>query len=227
MSDAITTIDAFRQELSNAETIGEKITMRNWEATAAKAAKALGLIEEANQSKERALWAEWSIGGDLKGMEKADGQLLRGNTMLPRGETPTYAEIGIQKMQAHRWQTMAALTEEEFTEYITVCLEDDSKELTSGGAYNLGKKKLYQYIERPLIPDIHANINLVVAVIKSAIDEHDKRWLLSDQCHYYFDTLILPKEAVMDWARSGCPSIEAMLNRQIEKQAEETKRLTK
>jgi N6-adenosine-specific RNA methylase IME4 len=53
---------------------------------------------------------------------------------------PTLAELGVEKMQSHRWQTMADLPEEEFEEHVKD-LRGDGKELTSSGVYSLAKRE--------------------------------------------------------------------------------------
>lgn len=38
----------------------------------------------------------------LQKMPKNEGELYRGNIMLPRDETPTLSDLGIEKMQSSR-----------------------------------------------------------------------------------------------------------------------------
>ena len=47
-----------------------------------------------------------------------------------RGSKPTYKELGIEYMQAHRWRVEASLPEEQFEAYIVDACEND-KELTT------------------------------------------------------------------------------------------------
>ena len=43
----------------------------------------------------------------LKEMEKNKGELLRGDTMSPRENTPKLKDLGIEKKQSMRWQQIA------------------------------------------------------------------------------------------------------------------------
>jgi hypothetical protein len=38
--------------------------------------------------------------------------------MVPPDETPSYDDLGISRQQAHRWQKMASVPEETFTDYV-------------------------------------------------------------------------------------------------------------
>ena len=51
--------------------------------------------------------AERRAGELLAEMEKAKGQLRRGETMTPRESTPTLADLNITKKQSSQWQVMA------------------------------------------------------------------------------------------------------------------------
>ncbi|MGH8008666.1 MAG: hypothetical protein ACREQ3_16875, partial [Candidatus Binatia bacterium] len=45
--------------------------------------------------------------------EKNKGTRLGGNIVKPPDDTPTLSDIGIDKIQSHRWQTIATLPAEE------------------------------------------------------------------------------------------------------------------
>lgn len=69
-----------------------------------------GLVSNFRISTCAAIRAERRLGELLKReVPKAKGQLLRGDTLSPRGNAPTYAEKGIDKKQASRWQQLAAV----------------------------------------------------------------------------------------------------------------------
>ncbi len=46
-------------------------------------------------------------------MEKNKGELLRGDTMSPRENTPKLKDLGIHKKQSQRWQQIAEANGEE------------------------------------------------------------------------------------------------------------------
>ena len=53
--------------------------------------------------------AERRLGEMLAGMEKAKGTRLGGNKVLPPGPEPTLSDLGITKMDSHRWQREATV----------------------------------------------------------------------------------------------------------------------
>jgi hypothetical protein len=63
-----------------------------------------------------------------------------------------------------------------------------------------------------------AGADLAFSAICNAIDEKDSYWLLSEDCLFYFDTLKLPMSNVLNWARTGCKSIEEILKEELMKQ---------
>jgi hypothetical protein len=52
---------------------------------------------------------ERRTGEMLAEMEKHPGQLFRGNTMQPREDSPKLEDLGISRIQSHRWQLEASL----------------------------------------------------------------------------------------------------------------------
>jgi N6-adenosine-specific RNA methylase IME4 len=75
-------------------------------------------IETQNIGGEIKVRAERRMGELLQKMRKNKGQRLGGNIVLPPDNAPTYAELGIQKIQASRWQRAASLPESLFEAYI-------------------------------------------------------------------------------------------------------------
>ena len=47
-------------------------------------------------------------------MEKNRGVRLGGCTMQPPDDTPKLSDLGIEKIQSHRWQAIGRIPEEEF-----------------------------------------------------------------------------------------------------------------
>ncbi len=90
-------------------------------------------LDVCNEAAEVKLWAERRIGELLAAMPKSEGQLYRGHTMLPRDEaTPSLADLGIHKMQSHRWQALATLPEDVFEEHIRTTKEAGEQLTTAG-----------------------------------------------------------------------------------------------
>ena len=74
--------------------------------------------------------------------ERRIGELLKesvsaGNPQLLHGETIGLADIGISRTQSHRWQTMAAVPEDEFCKIVGKVI-DSRAELTSKSIYQAG-----------------------------------------------------------------------------------------
>jgi len=86
--------------------------------------------------------AERRIGEILQDMPKDKG----GNPNLSHREIGSekplsYSELGIDKNQAHRWQTIAKMPEEALDNYIDTTKKEE-KEVTSVGAFRLAKEIL-------------------------------------------------------------------------------------
>ena len=64
-------------------------------------------LEACNDAAEIMLESRRGAGALLAGMEKAKGTLRRGNTMLPRGTQETFSDLGLSRMDSHRWQLEA------------------------------------------------------------------------------------------------------------------------
>ena len=99
-------------------------------------------LEAQNHAAEIKLRAQRRAGEILDGMQKAKGargkiqeHLSGGISLLPPEDPPpTYADLGIDRMDAHRWQTIAAMPEEHFESLIAATKSAD-KELTTAGMY--------------------------------------------------------------------------------------------
>ena len=74
-------------------------------------------IEIQNTGAEIKIRVERRMGELLREMRKHKGQRLGGNIVLPPDEVPTYAELGIQKIQASRLQRTASLLDLVFKAY--------------------------------------------------------------------------------------------------------------
>lgn len=137
--NALALVSQASRMLDAANTIEEIIPLINLAETARQWAKRVKAgLESQNRAAEFKLRAERKAGQVLRMMDKAEGQLLRGNTMLPREDIPTYAELGIEKMQASRWQYIYDLPAVEFDAYIKGVL-DSEEELTSAHVLRLAK----------------------------------------------------------------------------------------
>lgn len=66
-----------------------------------------------SQAAEIKLRAERKAGEMLKAGDKNTGQLRRGCAVQPRDDAPSYADLGIEKTQAMRWQLEAEIPAEQ------------------------------------------------------------------------------------------------------------------
>jgi len=141
MSTELVHFDAARRALAEAHRIDEVKEIRDKAEALRQYIRQQGeSLEMQNQAAEIKLRAERRAGEMLKEGDRAQSgdNLLRGNIMQPR-EAPTLDELGISKIQSHRWQTEASLPEEEFERHIAETKQSGG-ELTSTGLYNLAKQ---------------------------------------------------------------------------------------
>lgn len=130
MSNALTKLSRIRTALEAAKSIDDLVDLRDQVTAIATYAKASRMsLDNVNAAMEVKLRIDRKSGELLRGMEKAKGTLLRGNTMQPREET-SLADLGIAKHESHRWQKIAAIPEDEFTAYVSE-FTDEKRELTS------------------------------------------------------------------------------------------------
>lgn len=108
-------------------------------------------LEAQNFAAEVKLRAERRAGELLAGMEKNRG----GGDHRSHDVTsaPTLADIGIQKMQAHRWQTIAALPEGEFEQHVEG-VKEAGRELTSAGVFKAARQWVAQQPTEPEVIDV-------------------------------------------------------------------------
>ncbi len=98
-----------------------------------------------NQATKSRIDAERRAGQLLSRMDKNTGgrPLKTGHSEVTGFEAPpTYDDIGIHKMQAHRWMTMAALPEEAYEEHVADTIIQHDYELTSAGVYRYAQNWL-------------------------------------------------------------------------------------
>lgn len=136
---AITLFDRARQAVAEAKSIDEVKQIRDQ-------AEALRLyvrqqgesLQMQNDIAEIKLRAERRAGELLREMDKNKG----GNPNLLHDETgcsPTLPELGISRVQSHRWQTEAQVPDEEFEQYVAET-KANGEELTSTGLRRKAKK---------------------------------------------------------------------------------------
>lgn len=105
-------LEAAKKALAEAVTIDEVKDIRDKaESIRAYYRQQKDGLDAQNNAAELKIRAERRLGELLAEMEKNPGtRLLGGHTMLPP-ETPTLAELGIAKMQSHRWQKLSSVPE--------------------------------------------------------------------------------------------------------------------
>jgi N6-adenosine-specific RNA methylase IME4 len=134
MTELPVLLSGLRLALQKSEDIGEVKDLRDKaEALRRYAAQAGHGLEMQNQAAEVKLWAE-----------RRAGELIAA-TDLDRGGRPSenrshdvtgLSDLGIHKMQSHRWQTISSIPEAEFVAHIEKT-KASRKELTQGGLIRL------------------------------------------------------------------------------------------
>lgn len=161
---ALARFDAARQALAKAKTIDEVKDIRDKAEALRQYAKQAGeSLEMQNDIAEIKLRAERRAGELLGEMEKAEGnrgvmpnrdpssgyimQNPGGFSMKPPGVTinkvSTLSDLGINKLQSHRWQLASKIPEERFERHI-IETKAANQELTSSGMLRLAQEILRQ-----------------------------------------------------------------------------------
>ena len=164
MSNELALITKASQMLAEAKTISELKQVRDVGRAAIDLAKNLrtGGFGALYLGTEIVLTAERRMGKMLDGMDKKTNQKGAGNIMLP-----ALADLGITKTQSSRWQSEAAVPEEQFTEWLND-LKTQEKFPTSNGLIKLGRQQAIK-------PDKSSEIITgTVDSLQSLIDEGKK-----------------------------------------------------
>ena len=149
MVTALVHFDTAKRELVLATNIDEiKLIRDKAEALRQYIKQQKGSFEMQNQAAEIKLRAERRAGEMLKEMEKNPGVkmdgskpgFIGGNIMQPPIDAPTLSDLGISKIQSHRWQLEAKVPEEQFEQYVTET-KATGEELTSVGLRQLAAQK--------------------------------------------------------------------------------------
>lgn len=132
-----------RNMLAQAKTLDDILNIRDFAEAARVYAQAAKLgLENQNEAAEVKIRAERKAGEMLARMPKNEGergQFTGSNIMLhPEEVPPTLADLGIERMQSSRWQTIASLPEDLFEEHIQE-VKAEGKELTSAGLVRVAK----------------------------------------------------------------------------------------
>jgi hypothetical protein len=171
-------------------------------------------LEAQNHATEIKIRAQRRAGEILLEMEKARGRNLTGKNQYGEGSLrsmpmtvssiPTYSDIGIVKQDAHTWQTIAKVPEDEFRNFIERT-KTEEKELSTAAAYREARKILQPEPAHPKPKDwTEISADLAFAQICNAIEEYDHEWLLSEDCIFFFETLNLPYARIRSWAKNKC-----------------------
>ena len=115
-------------------------------------------------------------------MEKSEGQLLRGNTMLPREDAPTYSDLGTNKMQASREQLVKKAFDEDGV--LDICAELIDKDQIPTFSYFLRLAKQHTAIKfavRRLAVHV-AQVGGVLVVAKSKVKHGEWLGWLAENC---------------------------------------------
>ena len=143
---SIQKLNIARQLLAEAKSMDDILHIRDIAEAARVYAQAAKLgLENQNEAAEVKIRAERKAGEMLAQMPKAVGADyggrtdLDGNRELPSNPTPTLADMGIEKMQSHRWQMVASVPEDEFEDHIQET-KANHKELTTASVLRVARE---------------------------------------------------------------------------------------
>lgn len=130
IQQGIALLDEAKRAIARAAPIEELKQIRDQSEAIRSLAKKAGLgLEVLNLAAESKLRTERAIGDALALMKKHNGD--------PRSHDVTrLSDLGIEKMESHRWQKLASIPEKRFEEYIA-----DAEEITTAEALRLAKSE--------------------------------------------------------------------------------------
>jgi N6-adenosine-specific RNA methylase IME4 len=123
--------------VAEARTVDEVKNMRDTaEALRVYAKQAGESLAIQNECAEVKLRAERKAGELLKATPKNEGTRFGGNSVQP----PKLEDLGVTKIQSHRWQTVARVPEPEFEAHVAN-VKQAGEELTTAGVVQLAKER--------------------------------------------------------------------------------------
>ncbi len=129
-----------RSMLADAKSLDDILHIRDIAEAARVYAQAAKLgLENQNEAAEVKIRAERKAGEMLAKMPKADEATRYGSNTMLLPETPTLADLGIERMQSSRWQTIASLPDEEFEKHIAET-KAERKELTTASVLRIARE---------------------------------------------------------------------------------------
>lgn len=140
MADSLTKISIARKALAEAKTLEDILQIRDIAVagqTYARAAK-LGM-EAQNEAAELARLAERGAGEWLDKNGPKPGQYQQKSQDVTFDVPPSLDDLGISKMESHRWQQIAKVPDDEFVRYIRNN-KKSGKEITQSGLLKIAKK---------------------------------------------------------------------------------------
>jgi N6-adenosine-specific RNA methylase IME4 len=168
MSTAIAKLTTIRTALEAAKSIDEMIDLRDQAAAVVTLAKAARMsVENVNAAMEIKLRTERKAGELLRGMERAG----RGRKCNNELHLPSLSDLEISRMESSRWQTMSAVDDDTFDEFIEKH-NDAKRELTSKALIQLGKQTIAQSLptDAPATEDLPSGAS-VVGSLKELADQ--------------------------------------------------------
>lgn len=132
---ALARIEAAEQALAEAEGVPNVKDIRDKaEAIRLYLKQQSGSLKAQNRAAALKLRAERKLGNITAEMPKAQGSRTDLTSFQPEKKLDALSDLGITPVSAHRWQTIAAVPEPVFEEYI-----EKAEEITSAAVYQMGR----------------------------------------------------------------------------------------
>ncbi len=131
---ALAKIDVAKRALAEAQDLSDILEIRDQAGAVHAYAVAKGARQAAQYAKEVELRAERKAGAFLAAMKDAGEIVAHRPAEVSQGVT--LPELGIERIQSSRWQTMAQVPEEQFEAWLAESLQED-KDITQVGLIRL------------------------------------------------------------------------------------------
>lgn len=164
--DSLLVVTEIRQALAEAKSLDDVVAIRDRSDAIRRLLKIQGeSLAAQNEMAEVTVRAEVLLGESVAKMEKKKGHRFGGSPRQP----PALSEIGINKKQSHRWQTMAA-AKKQITRLLGEA-NDAGKDFTRAMVYREGRRIL-KGDEQPKIRDSASHIGALRRYVFNLFDDH-------------------------------------------------------